>query len=155
MEPTLQTGNVLFTDRLSVKMGKINRGDIVIARNPEKPQQLICKRVLAVEGDVIRAQVKAAELLGNDEFPFEERLLMEAFDEQQHIERVEGDKQQNLSKSKLAFKDVVISRGHVWIEGDNASNSADSRHYGPIPRGLVLSKVVLRLFPFNSVGFIS
>lgn len=154
MEPTLRTGNIIFSDRLSIKLGKINRGDIVIARNPEKPMQLICKRVLGIEGDVIRAQVKAADILAADEFPFEERLLMEAFDEQQHNERVE-EKQHILDQTQYKFKDVVISRGHVWIEGDNAGNSSDSRHYGPIPRGLVLSKVVFRLFPFNSIGFIS
>lgn len=117
--------------------------------------RLICKRVIGTEGDVIRAQVKAADLLAGDEFPFDDRLLMEAFDEQQHIERVESDKMQNLSQNSYKFKDVVIPRGHVWVEGDNTSNSSDSRHYGPIPRGLILSRVVFRLFPFNSIGFIS
>lgn len=153
MEPTLSTGNILLSNRLSVKLGKINRGDIVIARNPEKPKQLICKRVLGLEGDIIRAQVKAAEILDADEFPFEDRFLIEAFDEQQHNENVEK-KNRILGQNQYNFKDVIISRGHVWIEGDNAGNSTDSRHYGPIPKGLILSKVVFRLFPFNSIGFI-
>lgn len=48
----------------------------------------------------------------------------------------------------------MIPRGHIWIEGDNSSNSSDSRHYGPIPQGLVLSRVLLRLYPFNRMGFI-
>ena len=42
-----------------------------------------------------------------------------------------------------------VPPGHVWLEGDNATNSTDSRAYGPIPlamiRGRVFYKVMVRL----------
>ena len=41
-----------------------------------------------------------------------------------------------------------IPKGHMWIEGDNRSNSVDSRTYGPVPMGLIEAKVKARLFPF-------
>lgn len=38
-----------------------------------------------------------------------------------------------------------VPQGHVWLAGDNTSNSTDSRDYGPVPiamvRGRVLAKV--------------
>jgi inner membrane protease subunit 2 len=37
---------------------------------------------------------------------------------------------------------VVVPYGHVWVEGDNWRESWDSRHYGPISKGLVVAKAV-------------
>ncbi|CAM9616659.1 unnamed protein product [Choristocarpus tenellus] len=46
----------------------------------------------------------------------------------------------------------VVPEGHVWLEGDNATNSKDSRHYGAVPQALVNGKVSLRLYPLSTVG---
>ncbi|KIL70643.1 hypothetical protein M378DRAFT_66367 [Amanita muscaria Koide BX008] len=40
---------------------------------------------------------------------------------------------------------VVIPRGHIWICGDNAAFSRDSREYGPIPMALVEGKLAYRV----------
>jgi signal peptidase I len=42
---------------------------------------------------------------------------------------------------------IKIPRGHVWLQGDNIENSTDSREYGPVPMGLIVGKVLYRLFP--------
>ncbi|KAJ0396785.1 hypothetical protein P43SY_007681 [Pythium insidiosum] len=36
---------------------------------------------------------------------------------------------------------VVVPKGHVWVEGDNATMSVDSRHVGAIPLALVEGRV--------------
>jgi mitochondrial inner membrane protease subunit 1 len=36
---------------------------------------------------------------------------------------------------------VYIPEGHLWLVGDNASMSRDSRTYGPVPVGLVRAKL--------------
>ena len=42
---------------------------------------------------------------------------------------------------------VRVPTAHIWVEGDNASNSNDSTHYGAVPRthlaGTVVAKVLL------------
>ncbi|KAH9486749.1 Mitochondrial inner membrane protease subunit 1 [Psilocybe cubensis] len=45
---------------------------------------------------------------------------------------------------------VVVPKGHVWISGDNALASRDSRMYGPVPIGLVKGRVFARVWPLNS-----
>lgn len=40
---------------------------------------------------------------------------------------------------------VVIPKGHIWISGDNAPFSRDSRRYGPVSMSLIQSKLVLRV----------
>eukprot|EP00439_Symbiodinium_sp_Y106_P013548 s3102_g1.t4 len=47
--------------------------------------------------------------------------------------------------SHIGQKEVLIPRGHVWLEGDNKAASHDSRHYGPVPVGLLQGKVRLKL----------
>lgn len=43
----------------------------------------------------------------------------------------------------------VVPIGHVWLEGDNSSNSSDSRVYGPIPQGLIRSVAVCKVWPLK------
>ncbi len=40
---------------------------------------------------------------------------------------------------------IRIPRGHVWLAGDNMSNSTDSRTYGPVALGLLKGKVLARV----------
>lgn len=105
---------------------------------------------MGTSGDMIRAQVKGGGLLEDTEFPFSERVLIDALEEYEHSRRVHGKEPDN----HLEFRDVVVPPGHVWLEGDNSANSSDSRHYGPVPKGLIQSRVLLRLFPFSSIRFI-
>ncbi|RKP12878.1 peptidase S24/S26A/S26B/S26C, partial [Piptocephalis cylindrospora] len=37
---------------------------------------------------------------------------------------------------------VQVPQGHVWIAGDNMSNSIDSRIYGPVPFGLIRGRAL-------------
>jgi hypothetical protein len=50
---------------------------------------------------------------------------------------------------------IVVPDGHVWLQGDNESNSTDSRHYGPVPEALVKGIVIARIWPPKDVGRIS
>ncbi|XP_022749335.1 mitochondrial inner membrane protease subunit 1-like [Durio zibethinus] len=49
-------------------------------------------------------------------------------------------------------RSLVVPKGHVWIQGDNWYASTDSRHFGPVPYGLIQGKVFLRVWPPNSFG---
>lgn len=40
---------------------------------------------------------------------------------------------------------VHVPRGHVWIEGDNAAHSQDSRAFGPLPMGLVRGRAFCKV----------
>ncbi|KAH7924882.1 LexA/Signal peptidase [Leucogyrophana mollusca] len=40
---------------------------------------------------------------------------------------------------------VVVPKGHIWIAGDNAACSTDSRDYGPVSMALIRGKVAARV----------
>eukprot|EP00794_Sanderia_malayensis_P016693 gene16693-18387_t len=43
---------------------------------------------------------------------------------------------------------IKVPKGHVWLLGDNANNSTDSRVYGPVPYGLLRGRV----WPLDQFG---
>ncbi|KAJ6604369.1 peptidase S24/S26A/S26B/S26C [Mycena vulgaris] len=49
---------------------------------------------------------------------------------------------------------VLVPEGHIWIIGDNAAYSRDSRQYGPVSMGLIRGSLYARVDPtffrFNS-----
>jgi len=40
---------------------------------------------------------------------------------------------------------VVVPKGHIWIGGDNAPYSRDSRIYGPVSMSLLQGKLMMRV----------
>ncbi|CAG9762762.1 unnamed protein product [Ceutorhynchus assimilis] len=59
-------------------------------------------------------------------------------------------------KIKTGFASYeFVPLGHVWLEGDNSSNSTDSRSYGPVPIGLIRSKAVCKIWPPKHVTMLS
>ncbi|KJA29938.1 hypothetical protein HYPSUDRAFT_125748 [Hypholoma sublateritium FD-334 SS-4] len=48
--------------------------------------------------------------------------------------------------------EVVIPKGHVWVEGDEHFWSDDSNRFGPVSECLVESKLVMILWPLDRFG---
>uniref|UniRef100_A0ACD6AGX9 Uncharacterized protein n=1 Tax=Avena sativa TaxID=4498 RepID=A0ACD6AGX9_AVESA len=46
----------------------------------------------------------------------------------------------------------MIPEGHCWVEGDNGTASWDSRHFGPVPLGLVRGRVTHVVWPPHKIG---
>lgn len=126
MEPTLHSNNILLTERITTRFYKPNRGDIVIAISPTNPEQYICKRVIGLPGDKV--------------------IMDKQTENQDNAEEMSRTSSDKLTPS---FNDDHVPRGYVWIEGDNQTNSSDSRYYGPIPLGLIRSRAIARIWPLS------
>ncbi|KAI4904440.1 hypothetical protein NFI96_031284 [Prochilodus magdalenae] len=53
MEPTITSHDVVFSERISRHLYRIEKGDIVIAKSPFNPGMNVCKRVVGLEGDKV------------------------------------------------------------------------------------------------------
>ncbi|XP_043914898.1 mitochondrial inner membrane protease subunit 1 [Protopterus annectens] len=67
---------------------------------------------------------------------------------------LEGDKVCTSNPSDIFKSCKYVSKGHVWLEGDNLENSTDSRSYGPVPYALIRGRVCLKIWPPQEVGFL-
>lgn len=45
------------------------------------------------------------------------------------------------------WRHLTVPTGHVWVQGDNAPHSTDSRVYGPVPMGLIKGKILMTVRP--------
>jgi inner membrane protease subunit 1 len=51
--------------------------------------------------------------------------------------------------SVASTEHIIVPDGHVWVAGDNAAVSIDSRTYGPISQTLIRGKLVARIWPWR------
>lgn len=107
-------------------------GDIVVYKNPEKyPDQWNIKRVIAIGGQTVRTNKNNPSLQKTKE----EEVIVE---------------------SNWVFKESVknvinsyVPPYYIWVEGDNRSNSRDSRYknHGPVSKKLLVGIAEFRVWP--------
>lgn len=146
----------------------LKQGDLVVAISPLNPHLSVCKRVLGLPGDTVcldprlppipASAWRAAHIqptpVTNDKKPAAPasgaELLNNSMD---HISpndtqtRSHNHAAQLHTEAKGQAQYITVPVGHVWLAGDNMANSTDSRHYGPVPLGLVRGKVIARVWP--------
>lgn len=127
----------------------IKRGDIVIATSPTDPSKTVCKRVIGLEGDIVEVDPtlrSSRRRSRKDPSPTWEQL--DATHRETLRRQQAGEALVPVFPSAAASRaksHVHIPRGHVWLAGDNLSNSTDSRAYGPVPVALLKGKVLARV----------
>ena len=114
----------------------IHVGDVIVCQHPQK-ESTVCKRILGLPGDT----VLLSRSRHHDSNQMKELFVNENSSKKNHQSSSHHAKW--MQSSSL----IVVPDGHVWIEGDNAINSSDSRHYGPVPAHLILGKVICRFWP--------
>lgn len=140
MIPTLDVGDRILVDKLSVELGTINRGDIVVFRHPPKAlttcappvEPIFIKRVIGLPGDVLTSKGSTIYVNG--------KALKESW--------------QTTSPFGPAIGHVVVPANHYFMMGDNRGESCDSRYWGTVPRSAIIGKAFLRIWPFNRIGFL-
>jgi len=110
MYPTLAPGERVLFDTLAYRMERPRRGDVVLAKHPQRPSMKLVKRVAAVPGDRVTVQ-------GDDW-------------------RVEEAPSRGVPPSEGA----AAAEGQVWtlgedeyfLLGDAPDLSTDARHFGAV-----------------------
>ena len=133
MEPTLHIGDKLYVEKITYKIGDIQRGDIVVFKAPEASHhdEDMIKRVIALPGETV--EIKSGTVYVNDQ----------PLDEPYEAEKPTND-----------FAKITVPADHLFMMGDNRNNSLDSRYWGALPIENVIGKAFVRYYPFTDVGVI-
>jgi signal peptidase I len=137
MEPTLQVGDRIIVNKLSVDFGTIHTGDIVVFKAPPaencgtKVTDLV-KRVIGVPGDHLTSKGNTIYING--------KALDESWS---HVEPL-----------GTPIGHVTVKPGQYFVMGDNHPDSCDSRFWGTVPRSDIIGKVFLRIWPLSRIGFL-
>lgn len=145
MEPTLDKGDRVLVNKLSYDLHDVHRGDVIVFEL--KPDQVgpdgikdLIKRVIGLPGDVI--ETRDGVVYVNDR-SVEEPYLAEG--------TTTGDPEDGQNPS---IERQTVPEGHVYVLGDNRSNSADSRYpyRGPIPIGSIVGRAFVLVWPPGDIG---
>ncbi len=52
------------------------------------------------------------------------------------------------------FGPVKVPAGYLWVMGDHRGASSDARQNGPIPKGKVVGRAFVRVWPLSRLGFL-
>ena len=139
MEPTIEVGDRILSQRVSYYKGTPERGDIVTFSDPVEPDRTLVKRTIAVAGDTV--DISGGFLYINGE------LQVEDYVHGQPTEELDS-----YDASLTISYPYTIPDGYIWVMGDNRTNSADSRYFGPVKESSVSGKVFFRYWPFERFG---
>lgn len=135
MIPTLQENDRVVVNKLSYRLGGVDRGDIIVFTTPpgvpEDYKDLV-KRVIALPGETVEGL--------NGKVLVDGKVLDESY-------LPEGT-------STSQFGPRKIPAGTYWVMGDNRSNSTDSRVFGPVPKDSIVGHAVVRIWPLRRFGLL-
>lgn len=163
MIPIIQSGSRVIGSRLSYLFGDPERGDVVIFRYPDDPEQktFYVKRVIGLPGDTVT--IKDGQVYINDsETPLDESYLAEPMQERETIElSVETINSLNVEYSEMEYvsddmvrvnvNDAVyhVPEGCYFMMGDNRNFSEDARLWQNkyVEKDKIIAKVLFCYFP--------
>jgi signal peptidase I len=139
MEPTLLIGDRIIVSKLSVELGTIHRGDILVFKAPQgvaaacsDPVADLVKRVIGLPGDHLTSRGNTIYVNGSP--------LVESWS---HVEPL-----------GQPIGQVTVPANSYFMMGDNHPYSCDSRRWGVVPRSDIIGKAFLRIWPLSRIGFL-
>ncbi len=115
--------------------GKPERGDIIVFNPTEDAEQPYIKRVIGLPGEHVTFQDGYVYING--------QRLEESY--------IDGARTRCRESDEC---DVVVSPDHVYVLGDNRTNSTDSRIIGEVPLSNIVGKAWLSYWPLDLFGFV-
>lgn len=140
MEPNFHDHEYLIIDEISYRFNPPQRGQVIVFRYPNNPQEYFIKRVIGLPGETVRLS-EGQIYIHNSERPEGFRL-----DESVYLT-------DNIKTYATEEEPISLKYNEYFVLGDNRYASKDSRTFGSLNRSFITGKVLLRAWPFSSFSF--
>lgn len=138
METTIMVSDKLFSEKVSYYFRSPEPGEIVTFEDPEVEGRTLIKRCIAVGGQTV-------DLRDGAVYVDDVRL------DEPYTNGLESFPLSTAAGVTIEYP-YTIPSDYIWVMGDNRTNSADSRYFGPIPVKSITGHACLIYWPLNRVG---
>lgn len=141
MEPSFYDHEYLIIDEISYRFREPQRGDIIVFRYPQNPQEYFIKRLIGLPGEKVQLKdgdVYLSSQQSPDGFKLNEPYL-------------------SPGTKTYGFNEEILSLGQAefYLLGDNRNSSKDSRSFGPVNKSFIIGRVLFRGWPVSRINFFS
>lgn len=158
MEPQLEVGDRVVVSRLAYELHEPRRGDIVVFDDPEAVPEPDDDFVVVRLG---RDALEGVGILRPSETELIKRVIGLPGETVQGIDGeilVDGrpllEPYLAIEVTTPSFGPVEIPDDHVFVMGDNRSNSKDSRIFGPVPTDSIVGRAIARVWPPGRTAYL-
>jgi len=123
MFPTYKDGELLLVEKVSYKIYKPSRGDVIVFKAPGEVKVDFIKRIIGLPGENVKVD--------NGKIYINGKRLNEKYEKQVTTGNV----------------DLVLGPDQYFVMGDNRGGSSDSRVFGPIKRDTIEGKAWFVYWP--------
>ena len=127
MEPTFSNGDYLVIDELTYRFREPVRGEVIVFRFPGDPSQFFIKRVIGLPGDTVVSE--------------NSQIFVERSGEKQAL-----PEPYIRSQTPDDFR-MTVGPNEYIVLGDNRGASSDSRRWGVLPKGNIVGRVLVTVWP--------
>ena len=144
MNPTLLEGDRILVNKLSYNLHSVNRGDLVVFSAQEETggEDDLIKRVIGLPGEFVT--------VGDEKMKINGGLLLEPYLPLQ-TEINPFATPVNCVNRPEETSGCRVPGDHVFVMGDNRSNSRDSRYFGPVPIEDIEGRAFIRIWPLGDM----
>jgi signal peptidase I len=129
--PNFYPGQRVFVDKLVFRLGGLKRGDIIVV-HPKSGGADLFKRVIGLPGELL--DIHDNQVFVNGEALRESYVAPDA----------------NSEFGLSVPMPIKLGASEYFLMGDNRSESADSRRFGPFESTKIVGRVFLRYWPIDS-----
>lgn len=147
MQPNFHTGERIIVNKIIYDMRAPKHGEVIVFHVPEEGRDFI-KRVIGVPGDTV--QVEGDTITINGQI-VDETYIKEVVDEKH-----KHDELYNIEANfpNQDVPDGTVPEGHVFVLGDNRSNSTDSRRIGYVSYSEIVGRADMVFWPLSNFKLI-
>ncbi|MFF2908528.1 MULTISPECIES: signal peptidase I [Bacillales] len=147
MRPNFHTGERVIVNEILYDIRSPQRGEVIVFHVPSEGRDFI-KRVIGVAGDTVKVEGDVVTVNGK---PVNETYIQGAIDDAHKNNTLYNNK--NFPNED--FTDGTVPEGHVFVMGDNRSDSTDSRMIGYVPLGDIVGRADLIFWPVKDITWIN
>jgi len=141
MKPNSHTGERIIVNKILYDIREPKRGEVIVFHSGYNGDYI--KRVIALPGETV--EVRGDEVLINGE-RIDEPYIQAEVD-------AAAARGESYNREK-GFASKTVPEGHVFVMGDNRSNSHDSRSIGFIPYDEIVGRADVVIWPLNDIRLI-